>query len=285
MKLLKSTYDYILLIRPINSIMMGLAVIIGEITALNGIPRIFEIIFGFLVGFFLTASSMVLNDIVDIEIDKINMPNRPIAAGRISINTAKRYAIIIMMLGLIFSALLSINAILIAISALIISILYNFKGKRTGFLGNVMVAYCVAIPFLFGGIAVSNTINEKILIFFTLALLTTTGREIIKGIADVEGDIKKDIKTLALMYGKRKASIIAVLFYMIAIAITPIPIIMRIVGIWYLVLITIVNIGFIYSSLKILRRQDKETSMEVKKESLFWMLLALLAFLLDGISI
>ncbi|MCS7098638.1 MAG: UbiA family prenyltransferase, partial [Candidatus Methanomethyliaceae archaeon] len=83
MKLLRSAYDYIVLIRPINSIMMGLAVIVGEIAVFNGIPRAFEIIFGFLVGFFLTASSMVLNDIVDIEIDRINMPNRPIAAGRI----------------------------------------------------------------------------------------------------------------------------------------------------------------------------------------------------------
>ncbi|MCS7097363.1 MAG: UbiA family prenyltransferase, partial [Candidatus Methanomethyliaceae archaeon] len=207
------------------------------------------------------------------------------AAGRISINAAKKYAIIIMVLGLIFSALLSIGAILIAISALLVSILYNFKGKRMGLLGNIMVAYCVAIPFFFGGIAVSNAINEKILAFFILALLATTGREIIKGIADIEGDERKGIRTLALKYGRRRASIIAVLFYIIAIAITPIPLIIRVVGIWYLVLIIIVNIGLIYSSVRILRKQDKETAMEVKKESLFWMLLALLAFLMDGISI
>ncbi|MEM1753769.1 MAG: UbiA family prenyltransferase, partial [Candidatus Methanomethylicaceae archaeon] len=134
-----------------------------------------------------------------------------------------------------------------------------------------------------GGIVVSNTINEKILIFFILALLTTTGREIIKGIADVEGDKIKGIKTLALKYGERKAAIIAIIFYLIAVAITPIPIIKNIVGFWYILLIIIVDFGFIYSSIKIMKKQNKETALEVKKESLFWMLIALLAFLIDGI--
>ncbi|MDH5807166.1 MAG: UbiA family prenyltransferase [Candidatus Methanomethylicaceae archaeon] len=283
MKLWKSIHDYIILIRPINSIMMGLAVIVGEITTINNIPKINDLIFGFLVGFFLTAKSMVLNDIVDIEIDKINAPNRPLPSGRISIESAKNYAIILIILGIFFSYIISINALLLAISAFSISIIYNFKGKKTGFIGNLMVAYCVAIPFLFGGIVVSNTINEKILIFFILALLTTTGREIIKGIADVEGDKIKGIKTLALKYGERKAAIIAIIFYLIAVAITPIPIIKNIVGFWYILLIIIVDFGFIYSSIKIMKKQNKETALEVKKESLFWMLIALLAFLIDGI--
>lgn len=283
MKLWKSAHDYIILIRPINSIMMGLAVIIGEITALNNIPKINDLIFGFLVGFFLTATSMVLNDVVDVEIDKINTPNRPLPSGRISVKSAKNYAVILIILGIIFSSIISINALLIAMSALSISIVYNFKGKKTGLIGNLMVAYCVAIPFLFGGVVASNAINEKILIFFILALLATTGREIIKGIADMEGDKIKGIRTLALKYGKRRAAIIAMIFYLMAVAITPIPIVKNMVGLWYILLIIIVDFGFIHSSIKIMRRQDKRNAIEVKKESLFWMLLALLAFLIDGI--
>lgn len=276
-------HDYAILTRPMNSIMMGLAVIIGEITALNDIPRINDLLFGFLVGFFLTATSMVLNDIVDIEVDKINVPNRPLPSGRISINSAKNYAIVLIILGLTFSSIISINALLIAISALSISIIYNFKGKKTGLIGNLMVAYCVAIPFLFGGIVVSNAINEKILTFFILALLATTGREIIKGIADMEGDRIRGIKTLALRYGERKAAIVAIISYLMAISITPIPIIKKIVGLWYVLLIIIVDFGFIYSSIKIMKRQDKRIALEVKRESLLWMLIALLAFLIDGI--
>lgn len=271
------------LIRPVNSIMMGLAVIIGEVTAINDFPKMNDLIFGFLVGFLLTATSMVLNDIVDIEIDKVNAPDRPLPSGRISIKSAKRYAIALIILGLIFSCIISINALLIAAIALSISIAYSLKGKKIGLIGNAMVAFCVAIPFLFGGIVVSNTISEKIATFFILALLATTGREIIKGIADVEGDKMKGVRTLAIKYGERKAAVMAVIFYAMAIAITPIPVVKGIVGFWYMALIAIVDLGFAYSSIKIVRRQCKETAIKVKRESLFWMLLALLAFLIDGI--
>lgn len=283
MKLWKSVRDYLILTRPINSAMMGLAVVVGEIATLNGIPGMSELVFGFLTGFFLTATSMVLNDVVDVEIDKVNAPDRPLPSGRISIKSAKNYAIVLIILGLIFSSIISINALLIAMSALSISIIYSFKGKKTGLIGNFMVAYCVAVPFLFGGVVASNAINERILIFFVLALLATTGREIIKGIADVEGDKVKGINTLALKHGERKAAMVAAIFYFMAIAITPIPIMKGIVGPWYALLIALVDFGFAYSSIKIMRRQDKRSALEVKKESLFWMLIALLAFLIDGI--
>ena len=263
MKPWRLLFDYLLLIRPLNSIMMGLAVIIGEVTILNGIPKIEEIIFGLFIGFFLTAFSMVLNDIIDIEIDRINTPNRPLPSGRISINNAKIYAIILAIIGILFTIYFSIYAIIIAISTLIISILYNTKGKRTGLIGNIMVAYCVAIPFLFGAIIISNSINIKILTFFMLAFLSTIGREIIKGIADIKGDKIKNIRTLALSYGVKKAAIIASLFYLIT--------------------IIFVDLGLILCSIKILRNQEKIIAIDVKNKTLIFMLLALLAFLIDSL--
>ncbi|MCQ5337508.1 MAG: UbiA family prenyltransferase [Candidatus Methanomethylicia archaeon] len=275
--------DYLLLIRPLNSIMMGLAVIIGEVTILGAFPKIEEIIFGFFIGFFLTAFSMVLNDIMDIEIDRINVPNRPLPSGRISINNAKFYSIILAIIGILLTFYFSIYAIIIAFSSLIVSILYNTKAKKTGLLGNIMVAYCVAIPFLFGAIITSNSINMKILTFFMLAFLSTIGREIIKGIADIKGDKIKNIKTLALSYGTKKAAIIASLFYLSAIILSILPIIVKEVGLFYLFTIIFVDLGLIYCSIKILRSQERTIAIDVKNKTLIFMLLALLAFLIDSL--
>lgn len=275
--------DYLLLIRPLNSIMMGLAVIIGEVTILGAFPKIEEIIFGFFIGFFLTAFSMVLNDIMDIEIDRINVPNRPLPSGRISINNAKFYSIILAIIGILLTFYFSIYAIIIAFSSLIVSILYNTKAKKTGLLGNIMVAYCVAIPFLFGAIITSNSINMKILTFFMLAFLSTIGREIIKGIADIKGDKIKNIKTLALSYGTKKAAIIASLFYLSAIILSILPIIVKEVGLFYLFTIIFVDLGLIYCSIKILKSQERTIAIDVKNKTLIFMLLALLAFLIDSL--
>ncbi|MCC6012760.1 MAG: UbiA family prenyltransferase [Candidatus Verstraetearchaeota archaeon] len=284
MKLWNLFLDYLLIIRPLNSIMMGLAVIIGEITMLNNIPKLEDIIFGFLIGFFLTAFSMVLNDIMDIEIDRINEPNRPLPSGRISINNAKIYSIILAIIGISLTFYFSIYAIIIAFSSLIVSILYNTKAKKTGLLGNIMVAYCVAIPFLFGAIITSNSINMKILTFFMLAFLSTIGREIIKGIADIKGDKIKNIRTLALVYGVKKAAIIASLFYLSAIILSLLPIILKEVGLFYLFIIVFVDLGLIFCSIKILRNQDRIIAIDVKNKSLIFMLLALLAFLIDSLN-
>ncbi|MGQ9760118.1 MAG: UbiA family prenyltransferase [Candidatus Methanomethylicaceae archaeon] len=274
---------YIVLIRPINALMMGLAVVVGEVAMLGAIPNSIKIVFGFFVSFFLTASSMVINDILDVEIDRINMPNRPIPSGMVSSGSAKLYATILMILGILSAFPLSIYAVPLAIITFIVSLAYNMRGKRAGFIGNTMVAYCVAVPLLFGGLAVADAIDLKIMVFFLLAFLATTGREVVKGIADMEGDRTKGIATVALSRGSKEAGIVAALFYMSAISITPLPSLIGVVGVWYAVLVVFVDLGFIYSSVCILRKQDRETALKVKSQSMIWMLLALLAFLFGGL--
>jgi geranylgeranylglycerol-phosphate geranylgeranyltransferase len=276
--------SYFKLIRPVNALMMGLAVVVGEVAILGGVPNAIKIICGFLVSFFLTSAAMVVNDIVDIDIDRINTPDRPIPSGSVSIKSAKLYAAILAIAGILSAFPLSAYGVPLAVITFLISLAYNLRGKRAGLLGNVMVAYCVAVPFLFGGLAVAETIDIKISVFFLLAFLATTGREVVKGIADMEGDRIKGIATLALSRGPKKAALAAAALYLGAVALTPIPAIFGILGFWYSILVAFVDIGFVYSSTIILRKQDKKTALRVKRDTMIWMLLALLAFLFGGLS-
>ena len=59
----------------------GVCVILGELLALGKLPTTIEIVLGFLSVFFISASSLILNDYFDIESDRINAPESPLPPG------------------------------------------------------------------------------------------------------------------------------------------------------------------------------------------------------------
>ncbi len=276
---------YLNILRPVNSLMMGFAVIVGYFIATQGSfspLHYHKLVLGFLTGFFLTASSMVLNDYFDKEIDAINAPNRPIPSGLISPREAVVYALTLSIAGLASSLLINQLCFFLALSSLIVSSLYNALFKKTGLLGNLMVSFCVAIPFIFGA-AIAGNITIVSLIFFLMVFTSNTAREIIKGIADVEGDRIKGILTLAVRYGGKYASKIAFLLFILAILLSPIPYIVGIMGYTYLILVTIADAGFIYSSLKLIKNPSRNMALKIKKQILLWMFIGLLAFLFGAV--
>jgi geranylgeranylglycerol-phosphate geranylgeranyltransferase len=280
----KAVRACIRLVRPVNFVMMGIAVIVGEVAILGGIPSIRQMFYGFIVSSFLTASSMVINDVVDLEIDRINAPYRPLPSGMISTRSALIFAALLTILGILAAVPLSLYTFIIAILTFIVSLTYNLYGKKIGLPGNMMVAYCVAVPFLFGGVAVAGSIDLTVAVFFLLAFLATVGREVTKGIADMEGDRLKGIRTAALSYGPKVAALISALFYIAAVLITPLPYIFGYLGIYYSLVVLVVDVGFFYSSFYIVKYHSKESALKVKKQALLWMLLALVAFFLGGIT-
>jgi len=201
--------DHMEMMRLPNSVMVGIAVIIGEIVSIRGYPSSSNLMFGFLTGFFISISSMILNDYFDVNVDKINSPGRPIPSGRVSKQNALGLGLMIGLLGIFSSLFLTQLNVIIAILFWAIAILYDWKGKKIGILGNSMVSMSVAIPYIFGAAALSKTLDPVILTFFCMSFLANLGREITKDILDIEGDKTIDAKTLAITRGPRFASLIS----------------------------------------------------------------------------
>jgi len=269
------------IIRPINSFMIGFAAIIGSIISLRAIPSFRIIILDFLVGFFICAMSMVFNDYADREIDKINAPNRPIPSGEISERIAIVYGLFLMFLGLFFSLLINIQCFIFALVTACIALLYDFYLKRTGFIGNLTVSYSSIVPFIFGGLAISGNIDILLSLFILMAFFSLIGREVTKGMVDIRGDRIKNIRTLALTIGLRRSAIVASFFYLLAVALSPIPIILGIVNIYYKVLIIFVDIGFILLSISLTKNPSPENARNVKNKVIYVMLLALIMYILS----
>ncbi|MEM3506934.1 MAG: geranylgeranylglycerol-phosphate geranylgeranyltransferase [Candidatus Bathyarchaeia archaeon] len=277
---------YLRLIRPINCLMMGFAVIVGA--ALTN-PNILgftwkNLIYGFITGFMLTAASMVINDYYDREIDAINEPNRPIPSGLISTKGALAFAIVLTTMGFIAAYFTGILSFITAIIAWIIFIAYTTFGKRTGLFGNFLVSTCVAIPFIYGSIAVTNKVKLNVLIFVFMVFLSNTGREITKGIVDVQGDRMKNIKTLAVRYGEKTAAFVAVSFYISTILLSPLPLILNLVSFWFIPLVSITDFGLLTSSLSLLKDYSRKNAKKVKNIVLLWFIFGLLAFFIGALG-
>lgn len=266
-----------------NCIMMGLAVIIGEFMSLGAALTFYPVVTGFFVGFVLVAGSMAVNDVLDIEIDAINNPARPIPSGRVSKTEGAAFAAVTLVIGLLLAFMLSILNLLIATFAVALMLYYNRFGKKTGLPGNAVVSANLAIPFIFGG--ATGGVNMTLLIFAVLAFLAGMGREIIKGMADVAGDSRRGIRTLAVTKGPNVASKAGALFLVLAVLLSAVPIAFGMVSWLYAPIVLVCDAGFLYSAHSIVRHPSPQNAVRSKNQALVWMLLGLIAFIAGGLMI
>lgn len=267
------------LTRVVNSSMMGFATIIGAVIALKGtFPSLMEISLGFITAFTLTGASMVVNDYYDRLVDAVNEPSRPIPSGTVSTKEALVYAAALVVIGLSTAFIVSLPCLLVATISLTMSTVYNTKGKVLGFVGNLMVSFCVAIPFIYGGAMVRSAVEPLLLLFSFMAFFSNTGREVTKGIVDVEGDRVRSLRTVALLYSPKKAAVLATALYVLAVLLSPIPLILGIVTLNYPIVVVISDIGFLVSSALLLKDSSRENARMIKRAVLFCMVMGLTAF-------
>jgi len=266
--------------------MMGFAVLVGA-TLVRIVPSDsfwLNLAYGFFTGFTLTAASMAINDYYDRDIDAINEPKRPIPSGAVKPKEALAFTFFLTAIGLILAFLTSVSCLVLALASWAISVSYTTVGKRSGLPGNFLVAACVAVPFIYGNLAVAGTIELNVLLFASMAFLSVTGREITKSIVDVQGDKAQKMGTVAVRFGEKKAAYAAVLFFWLAVALSPLPLLLNLVSFWFIPFVAPTDIGLIASSLMLLRDYSRENARKVKNMVLLWFLLGLLAFITGALT-
>jgi geranylgeranylglycerol-phosphate geranylgeranyltransferase len=273
--------EWISIIRPLNCAMVGFAVIVGEFVSRPAqIPPI-QTALGFMTGFFICAFSMAVNDVYDVEVDRVNQPGRPIPSGAVSVGGAARLSALMLAAG-VAASFLSLNAaaVAIALAYAFLSWLYNSKAKREGIWGNVIVASSLAIPFVYGGVISGGSIFSSLLLMMALtSFFAGVGREVVKAIADVAGDEKRGVRSVALTKGSRAAALVGALFFLLAVATSWVPIILGMANIIYTASVFLPDAIFVYLAISIVRRQDRENALAVKRRALIGMLVGLFVFI------
>ncbi|MEM2099061.1 MAG: UbiA family prenyltransferase [Candidatus Bathyarchaeia archaeon] len=277
---MKKIRGFIRLMRPVNCAMMGFAVLVGALLAHPQLSSSdwLNLLYGFITGFMVTAAAMAINDYYDRAIDAINEPLRPIPSGIITVKEALAFAVVFSTVGFIFAYLVSALCLLVAVLSWIVVSIYVTVGKRSGLPGNLLVSTCVAIPFIYGSITVTSQVQLNIILFASMAFLSNTGREITKGIVDVDGDRAAGVKTLAVHYGSFNAALVAAMFYVSAVSLTPLPLLLGLVSFWFIPFVLATDLGLIFSSLLLLKNHSREKARQIKNMVLLWFVLGLLSF-------
>jgi len=174
-----------------------------------------------------------LNDLMDIEIDRVNRPDRPLPSGRITIESATRG---VALTGIVSAILLALAgyfarygemgiekwtpALAIWGIALILLLNYesssklSFRMKDRGLPGNIAISLSVGLVIIFGAAGVSKPFDERAWAAFLVGFLYNLSREIVKDVEDIRGD--KGRRTFAMSAGEEKSRFVAWLVLMAA---------------------------------------------------------------------
>jgi len=269
------------LFRPELPFAAGVCVVLGEIIALGKFPSLQPLLLGFTCGFFLSGSALILNDYFDLEVDRINAPQRPLPSGKVSPREAVILAIVTGLLGLVAASVINKYALVLSIPFWVIGVLYNWKYKQAGLLGNLMVSSSVAITFILGGIVVGEPWHPIVWTFSLIAFLIDLGEEIAGDAMDMEGDRQRGSKSIAITLGRNFALRISGIIFITVTLISLVPFLLGWFGTGYLITVSIIDIVVLYSTTRLLSSQTPEEGRLFMRRIYLIALFGMLAFILS----
>lgn len=172
----------------------------------------------------IAAGGYIINDIYDVEIDRINKPNKVLIGKKITEKSANRLYIILNIIGVGIGFYLSniidkpaFSALFIIISAL----LYLYASYLKGMLliGNLVVSSLVAMSVIIVGLfdllpaitaqnqGTQSVIFSIVLDYSLFAFFLNFIREIVKDIQDINGDKNYGMNTLPISIGRKRATL------------------------------------------------------------------------------
>jgi len=146
-----------------------------------------------------------LNDICDVEIDRINAPERPLPSGRVGELEAEVLTIGLFASALAIAHMVDLKTLIFTALFSILGVIYSLPPIRLkdGWFANICWGLGIGMAILSGAsfIAISP---RPIIVAATLALLTA-GCGFTKDLKDMEGDKALGIRTIPIVLGERKA--------------------------------------------------------------------------------
>jgi len=232
------------LLRPLNVGIVFLTIAAAAILAGASSAHWPTILFASLAGALIAGGGNAINDYFDLEIDRINKPNRPLPRGAGTRQGAVWLWGVTSGIGLLLSASAGTGTLAIALFWVISLYLYSKTFKRTVLAGNIMVGVITGLAFVYGGVAVGHA--ERSFFPALFAFLINVARELVKDVEDLEGDAKARARTLPVTYGVRPALVLASLTIFLLVVATFLPYSSGVYSSNYLALVIVVDAALLY---------------------------------------
>lgn len=269
------------IIRPLNAVAAGLAAIVAYLIATGTVvPEALPLLF---VVTLVTAAGNVINDYYDVEIDRVNRPDRPIPSGKVSLPAARAFAVTLFLLGILVSLFTSILCTAIAVFNSLLLIFYAARLKRTPFVGNMTVSYLAASVFLFGGALGGFPGLLHVMPFAVMTFFAMMARELVKDGEDIEGDKASGAVTIPIRFGMKTTTVLAFSCAVLGVAASLVPYLSW--GAWYVYGILLVDVIILVACLKAVKCTTSEELKASKASTLLkaGMFSSLVIFILSAL--
>jgi 4-hydroxybenzoate polyprenyltransferase len=221
------------LARPFTLIAPALGMFTGSVIALGAYPEVpltwrvaVRIALGTLMAAVLNAASNTLNQVTDLEADRINKPARPVPSGRVAPGEAVRLAGWLYVAAFLLAAAVGPQVTLLAGTAAVMTVLYSappFRMKAVPYLANVVIAIPRGVLLKVAGWSCVRDFGRLepwyIGLIFGLFLLGATTT---KDFADMRGDEEAGFRTLPVILGPRRAAWVIAPFLVLPFLLIPI---------------------------------------------------------------
>ena len=244
-----SLSGYVTLTRPVNAVAAGLAAIVAYLIATGTVIPATLLLMA--VVTLVTAAGNVINDYFDVEIDRVNRPDRPIPAGLVSSPAARAYAVTLFLAGILVCLFTNDLCIAIAIFNSLLLVGYAARLKRTPLLGNITVSYLAASMFLFGGALGGLPGLLHVMPFAVMTFFAMLSRELVKDGEDVEGDRAHGADTIPIRYGIKATMLLAFFCALLGVVASFVPYLRW--GSWYACGILFVDVVILAACIKAVR--------------------------------
>ncbi len=260
------------LMRPGNALMAAVGILIGFLY--SGKALSLDLLWLMLAGVTALGFGNVINDILDIETDRISHPDRPLVTGALTLPMAWSWLLLLGVVALGFGFAVSPTLGLATTVPLLLLLIYSLLLKGTPLAGNITVSLLIAYTLMYGAWG-----GNYVPLFFPalLAMLTNICREVIKDVADAAGDRAAGIVTTASLPAPMLSAII-IGCGSIAMVVAPVPTLLGEMGTAYLTLILVGVAPLFVGWMKAWHRGDYSKAASLLKIK---MLVGLAAILLD----
>ena len=247
------------LIRPVNFLITFISVIVAAVICLpNKSPGV-NVFIAAIAASLVMASGNIINDIFDLEIDKINRPERPLPSGKISNKEALVLYFIFLLLSFMCSWFINLPAFLIVVVSTLILYLYSKYIKRIPLVGNIIVAFLTGLVFIYGGFVVDNP--KAAIVPALFAFLINLIREVVKDMEDINGDRMIGVITLPIKFGFQKSRVLILVITIFLVLFTLYPFLIQFYKIEYILIVMIIVNPILVYSLKLLFKNQSVGSL------------------------
>jgi len=281
----KKFHQYLVLCKPRVVVLIVFTAVVGMFLAVPGWPPLIAFLAGTL-GIGLAASSAAaINHLLDRRIDAKmkRTKHRPLASGQLTERNVLVFALSLGLLAMVVLVLGTniLTAILTFMSLIGYAIIYTAWLKRATPQNIVIGGAAGAAPPVLGWTAVTGSLDPQALLLFLIIFVWTPPHFWALAIYRKEEYALVDIPMLPVTHGATFTRLQILLYTILLVIISTLPYLTSMSGLVYLAGVTVLNAGFMWYALRMMKSKDILLPMHTFAFSITYLMVLFIFLLAD----